>query len=100
VLDSAAIHFARVDFHNDDRVFGIKREDRFSHLYIIGKTGTGKSSGHAARNSGFVEPQGLLDVDLRDRLFAAAEQCLHCAYRLAHLGLDRGVRTFRDQIGD
>ena len=37
-------HFARVDFRNDNRVFGIKTEDRFSHLYIIGKTGTGKST--------------------------------------------------------
>jgi hypothetical protein len=36
--------FARTDFRNDRRVFGIKREDRFSHVYIIGKTGTGKST--------------------------------------------------------
>ena len=25
-------------------MFGIKREDRFSHIYVIGKTGTGKST--------------------------------------------------------
>jgi ABC-type lipoprotein export system ATPase subunit len=37
-------HFARVDFRNYDRVFGIQAEDRFSHIYIIGKTGTGKST--------------------------------------------------------
>jgi len=37
-------HFARVDFRNNDRVFGIKDEDRFLHIYVIGKTGTGKSS--------------------------------------------------------
>ena len=37
-------HFARVDFRNDNRLFGIKDEDRFSHIYIIGKTGTGKST--------------------------------------------------------
>lgn len=36
--------FARVDFRNDKRVFGIKDEDRFSHVYVIGKTGTGKST--------------------------------------------------------
>jgi type IV secretory pathway TraG/TraD family ATPase VirD4 len=36
--------FARVDFRNDNRFFGIKAEDRFSHIYIIGKTGTGKST--------------------------------------------------------
>ena len=34
----------RVDFRNDRRMFGIKREDRLSHIYIIGKTGTGKST--------------------------------------------------------
>src|SRR5438132_838861 len=38
------LHFARVDFRNDDRRFGIKREDRFAHVYVIGKTGTGKST--------------------------------------------------------
>jgi type IV secretory pathway TraG/TraD family ATPase VirD4 len=37
-------HLGRVAFRNDERVFGIKDEDRFSHIYIIGKTGTGKST--------------------------------------------------------
>ena len=36
--------FARVDFRSDERVFGIKDEDRLLHLYVIGKTGTGKST--------------------------------------------------------
>src|SRR5260370_14828161 len=34
----------RIDYRNDRRVFGIKREDRFAHVYVIGKTGTGKST--------------------------------------------------------
>ena len=38
------VHIGQVDFRNDRRVFGIKREDRFSHIYVIGKTGTGKST--------------------------------------------------------
>src|SRR3546814_5718106 len=33
----------RVRFRSDDRLFGIKQNDRFSHVYVIGKTGTGKS---------------------------------------------------------
>ncbi len=33
-----------MDFRDDNRIFGIKNEDRFSHAYIIGKTGTGKST--------------------------------------------------------
>ena len=36
--------FARVDFHSDKRIFGIKDEDRLLHVYVIGKTGTGKST--------------------------------------------------------
>jgi DNA helicase HerA-like ATPase len=39
-----SIRIARVDFRNDGRVFSIKDEDRFLHVYIIGKTGTGKST--------------------------------------------------------
>src|SRR5215203_2495713 len=38
------IHIGRADFRNDGRVFGVKSEDRFSHVYVIGKTGTGKSA--------------------------------------------------------
>jgi len=35
---------ARTEFKNRDTVFGIKRVDRRKHIYIIGKTGTGKST--------------------------------------------------------
>jgi type IV secretory pathway VirB4 component len=49
------IQIARVDFRNDNRVFGIKEEDRFSHLYIIGKTGTGKST--------LIESMALQDLE-------------------------------------
>src|SRR5258705_7926573 len=52
---SPVIQFARVDFRNDDRVFGIKDEDRFSHIYIIGKTGTGKST--------LIETMALQDLE-------------------------------------
>ena len=37
-------HFARTNARDDRRVFGIKQADRLSHMYIIGKTGTGKSA--------------------------------------------------------
>lgn len=36
--------FARTEFKNEERVFGIKKEDRRRHMYVIGKTGTGKST--------------------------------------------------------
>src|SRR5437016_12518903 len=35
---------AETNFRNDRRRFGIKRADRRAHMYIIGKTGTGKST--------------------------------------------------------
>ena len=44
MLGDQITQIGRVDFRNDRRVFGIKREDRFSHIYVIGKTGTGKST--------------------------------------------------------
>jgi hypothetical protein len=42
--DHRVTYLARVDYRRDRRVFGIKRADRRSHVYIIGKTGTGKST--------------------------------------------------------
>src|SRR5467141_2801057 len=35
---------AETNFRNQRRRFGIKRADRRAHMYIIGKTGTGKST--------------------------------------------------------
>jgi hypothetical protein len=36
--------FAETNFRNQRKRFGIKRRDRRSHMYIIGKTGMGKST--------------------------------------------------------
>ncbi len=36
--------FARAHYKNQDVVYGLKRKDRRRHLYVIGKTGTGKST--------------------------------------------------------
>lgn len=35
---------AKTNFRNNENTFGIKRRDRSLHMYIIGKTGTGKST--------------------------------------------------------
>ncbi len=37
------VYFAKTDFRNQDKLFGLKRKDRRQHMYVIGKTGTGKS---------------------------------------------------------
>jgi type IV secretory pathway TraG/TraD family ATPase VirD4 len=50
------LRFVQVNFRNDRRTFGIKHEDRFSHIYIVGKTGTGKST--------LLETMALQDLEL------------------------------------
>src|SRR5205814_4332509 len=42
--DNRITALAVTNFRNDHRRFGIKRADRRAHMYIIGKTGTGKST--------------------------------------------------------
>lgn len=37
-------YIGRVDYRNDHRRFGINADDRFMHVYVIGKTGVGKST--------------------------------------------------------
>ena len=83
-MDLSPLHFARVDFRNDGRFFGIKTEDRFSHIYVIGKTGTGKSTlletmalQDLERGNGFalierVRSFAKFDADSREKAEAAA----------------------------
>ena len=42
--DRQITYFARTNHRNAGIPFGIRRADRRSHLYVIGKTGTGKST--------------------------------------------------------
>lgn len=37
-------YFARTNFRATERLFGIRQADRLSHVYMVGKTGVGKSS--------------------------------------------------------
>ncbi|MCG3167153.1 MAG: hypothetical protein POELPBGB_02937 [Bacteroidia bacterium] len=38
------LYFAKTNFRNQGKRFGIKQSDRLLHTYIIGKTGTGKTT--------------------------------------------------------
>ena len=59
-----------------DRVpFGVRPDDRFRHLHIIGQTGTGKShllkqlflqDAHAGNGCAFIDPHGVEAVELLD----------------------------------
>jgi len=42
--DNNITYFARTNHRNTRTPFGIRRADRRSHMYVIGKTGTGKST--------------------------------------------------------
>jgi type IV secretory pathway TraG/TraD family ATPase VirD4 len=73
-------HIGRIDFRNDNRLFGIKHEDRFSHVYVIGKTGTGKSTlletmalQDLERGNGFalIDPHGDLVARIAARIPAS-----------------------------
>lgn len=59
--------FAATDFRGEHRVFGIKRQDRRLHMYVIGRTGMGKTSLllnmilndiHADEGLCFIDPHG------------------------------------------
>ncbi|MFA6159866.1 MAG: CxxC-x17-CxxC domain-containing protein [Parcubacteria group bacterium] len=59
--------FAKTNFRNQERSFGIKTDDRRRHMYVIGKTGMGKSNMlenmaiqdiQAGRGMCYVDPHG------------------------------------------
>jgi hypothetical protein len=43
-LDNCITYIAQTNFRNERKTFGVKRADRRAHMYIIRKTGTGKST--------------------------------------------------------
>ncbi len=67
--------FAKTEFKNKDTIFGIKSPDRGKHVYIMGKTGAGKSTLIANmaiddirkdRGIGIVDPHGDLCETILD----------------------------------
>jgi len=57
-------YFGKTNFRGQEHVFGIKREDRRRHVYVIGKTGMGKTT--LLENmiiSDIINGQGLAVVD-------------------------------------
>jgi len=72
-------YFAEIDYRNEGSKFGIKQDDRLSHFYVIGKTGTGKTTLletlargdiDAGRGFALIDPHG----DLAERVAAYARE--------------------------
>src|SRR2546428_757021 len=77
--DNRIAFFARTNFRNDRRTFGIRQADRRAHMYVIGKTGTGKSTlletlirqdMEAGQGVALLDPHG----DLVERVLAAVRE--------------------------
>lgn len=69
MINNDVIFFAQTNFRNQMRRFGIKTDDRRRHMYLIGKTGMGKSTVlenmivediRAGRGVAVVDPHGDL----------------------------------------
>ncbi len=67
--------FAKAEYKNNDAIFGLKSKDRRKHMYIIGKTGAGKSTLIAnmaiddirrGRGVGIIDPHGDLSETILD----------------------------------
>src|SRR2546426_7849206 len=74
--DDEITFFAETDFRNERRRFGIRRRDRRAHMYVIGRTGMGKSTlletlmvSDLRAGNGFalLDPHGDLAARIRDR---------------------------------
>lgn len=82
-LDGDITFFARTNYRNVRVPFGIKQADRLTHMYVIGKTGTGKSTMletlawqdfEAKRGFALVDPHGDLVEELAFRMRDADPQ--------------------------
>jgi hypothetical protein len=71
--DTAITYFAKTNFRNKHMPFGIYQSDRLLHMYVIGKTGTGKSTLlktmllqdiHEGRGVCLLDPHGDLVTDI------------------------------------
>ncbi len=65
--DQEVTYMGRVNFRGSEKIFGIKAQDRRQHMYVIGMTGTGKTTLienmvlqdiHSGRGVGVIDPHG------------------------------------------
>lgn len=109
--NSAAISYlGRTNFHRSRVPFGIKQADRLSHLYLVGKTGVGKSTLlaelalqdiRAGRGLALVDPHGDLVTRVLARISDANQRriiYLDATDPLQPFGYNPLRRVRRDKI--
>ncbi len=73
--DNSIVYLGKTNFRGQEKIFGIQshNEDRFQHMYVIGQTGTGKSTLlkniaiqdiHSGRGIAVIDPHGEFVEDL------------------------------------
>ncbi len=97
MVQSDISFFARTNNRSDRRLFGIKQADRRSHMYLIGKTGVGKSTLletlarqdlEAGRGFALLDPHG----DLVERI--AKDAAAEGQGRVIYLNAPDGAQPF------
>lgn len=95
--DQLISYFATTKGRPPQRQFGIRQRDRLSHMYVIGKTGVGKSTLMellalqdlaAGRGFALIDPHG----DLVERVYAAAPE--HLRERITYLNVPDPLQPF------
>jgi len=66
--------FAKTNFRNSEKTFGIKIDDRRRHVYVVGKTGMGKTN--LVQNMAIQDIQNGSGVAIVDPHGEFAEECL------------------------
>jgi type IV secretory pathway VirB4 component len=79
------LYLGRTNTRATYRAFGMKHEDRFAHVYLLGRTGTGKTTLietmalqdiHAGRGLCVIDPHGDLVARLRQHVPPSRERDL------------------------
>ena len=73
-MNDEIIFFAKTNFRNKEQIFGIKQDDRRRHMYVIGKTGMGKTN--LIQNMAIQDIRNGKGVAIVDPHGEFAEECL------------------------
>jgi hypothetical protein len=97
-------YFARTNFRNDGKIFGIKQFDRMFHFYCFGKSGSGKTSllktlmiqdAEANRGFAFVDVHGDASREIYEKLQDRFRNRTVIYFNVTNPELDLGYNPLR-----